>query len=197
MKYSCNEARESGVNLSSSDRQKLYNGIKKIRFLDTELSEIKNRAILHWPRFFLFSLFGKRNRTEQNGTEPDLRVKKRGKVGMFRWRGKDRPCSTNCSLIGRFSPRLNKGGQAGRRNIVVKFPSRYSIPVKRCDKLSPSIFPLLFVLLPSPLLEVLECVEKKRFYRSLALCETVGKFAQKFLPSNFDSNISLNDTRCE
>lgn len=136
-------------------------------------------------------------KTEQNGTEPDLRVKKRGKVGMFRWRGKDRPCSTNCSLIGRFSPRLNKEGQARRRNIVVKFPSRYSIPVKRCDKLSPSIFPLLFVLLPSPLLEVLECVEKKRFYRSLALCETVGKFAQKFLPSNFDSNISLNDTRCE
>lgn len=87
-------------------------------------------------------------KTEQNGTEPDLRVKKRGKVGMFRWRGKDRPCSTNCSLIGRFSPRLNKGGQARRRNIVVKFPSRYSIPVKRCDKLSPSIFPLLFVLLP-------------------------------------------------
>lgn len=68
MKYSCNEARESGVNLSWSDRQKLYNCIwyKKIRFLDTELSEIKNRAILHWPRFFLFSLSGKQNRTEQN-----------------------------------------------------------------------------------------------------------------------------------
>lgn len=66
MKYSCNEARESGVNLSSLDRQKLYNGIRKFGFYDTELSEIKNRAILHWPRFFLFSLSGKQNRTEQN-----------------------------------------------------------------------------------------------------------------------------------
>ena len=66
MKYSCNEARESGVNLSWSDRQKLYNGIRKFGFsiLNSQRLRIEQFSI---GRAFFFSR-SLENRTERNRT---------------------------------------------------------------------------------------------------------------------------------
>lgn len=110
------------------------------------LSGIKNRTILvaNWPRF-VFSLAWK---IERNlGTWLESRGEKRGKI-CFVGGGRIAPIRRILrSLIRRFSPRLNKGGQArrriGRNNIVAEFPSvlatRYP-KWNRCDKLSLSIF---------------------------------------------------------
>lgn len=153
------------------------------------LSGIKNRTILvaNWPRF-VFSLAWK---IERNlGTWLESRGEKRGKI-CFVGGGRIAPIRRILrSLIRRFSPRLNKGGQArrriGRNNIVAEFPSvlatRYP-KWNRCDKLSLSIF-------SPPLFSKSWNAWKRNDSIVLSLSLSVKLFTS--IPSTFDSNISRN-----